>query len=115
MPGTTETEFDRDSLARWYGQRHFETDTGVERIFYLPTNAPSREVRLLEVNKMISETTPVEPIDFGVDIRGPEGHTLYVLDVTPAQWEAIQSQELPLPADWTLNGSQEIPRNGNGR
>lgn len=70
MPGTTATAFDRDGLARWYARRHFEIDSGVERIFYLPTNAPSREIRLLEVNGMISETTSPEPIDFGVDVGG---------------------------------------------
>lgn len=115
MTGTTEKEFDRDYFARWYGGRHFETDSGVERIFYLPTNAPLREVRLLEVNNMVSEMTPIEPIDFGVDLRGAEGHTLFVLDVTPAQWEAIHRKELPLPSGWTLDGSEEILPNGNGR
>lgn len=110
MSATTETVFDRDSFARWYAQRHLETDTGVEQIYYLPTNAPSREIRFLEVNRMISETTPPEAIDFGVDIGGAEAHTLYVLDVTPAQWEAIQTGEMSLPAGWTLDDSQELGR-----
>jgi hypothetical protein len=74
----------------------------------LPKNAPPREIRLLEVNRMISETTQPEPIDFGVAIDGAESHTLYVLDVTPTQWEAIQSKDMPLPTGWTLDGSQEL-------
>ena len=57
---------------------------------------------------MISKTTPPEPIDFGVDIDGDDAHTLYVLDVTPAQWEAIQAGTMPLPSGWTLEGSQEL-------
>jgi hypothetical protein len=60
--------FDRDRFAQWYAHRHFETDTGVERIVYLPTDSPPREIRFVEVNRMISETTPLEPIDFGVAI-----------------------------------------------
>ena len=59
---------------------------------------------------MISETTPPEPIDFGVDIGSAEAHTLYVLDATPAQWNAILSKKLPLPAGWTLDGGQELGR-----
>ena len=109
MPGTTGTAFNRDSLAQWYARRHLETDAGVERIYYLPTNAPPREIRFLEVNRMVSETTPPEPIDFGVDIDSDNAHTLYVLDVTPSQWEAIQGREMGLPDGWILDDeSQEL-------
>lgn len=110
MPGSTATAFDRDGLARWYAQRHMDIDNGVMRILHLPTNAPPREIRFLEVNRMISEMTPPEPIDFGVNIGGDDAHTLYVLDVTPAQWEAIQAGTIPMPAGWTLEGSQELGR-----
>jgi len=110
IASTTETAFDRDSQAKWYAKRHLDIDAGVEQIYYLPTDAPPREIRFLEVNRLITETTEIEPIDFGVDIRRPEGHTLLVLDVTPAQWEAIREGRLPLPAGWTLEGSQELGR-----
>jgi hypothetical protein len=109
MPGPTATVVDRDSLAKWYAQRHMEIDSGVVQILYLATNAPTREIRFLEVNRMISETPP-EPIDFGVDIGGADAHTLYVLDVTPAQWDAIQRGEMSLPDGWTLDGAQELGR-----
>lgn len=105
---TTETAFDRDRLARWYAQRHLATDAGVDQIHYLPRNAPPREIRFLEVNRLISETTEPVPIDFGVDIGGTDAHTLFVLDVTPAQWEAIQRCEMELPAGWTLDGEQTL-------
>jgi hypothetical protein len=101
---------DRDALAKWYAHRHLKTDTGVEEIHYLPTNAPPREIRFLEVNKLISETTEFEPIDFGVDVDGAEGHMLFVLDVTPAQWKAIQKRQLKLPVGWTLDGSKAFRR-----
>jgi hypothetical protein len=110
MLGATGTAFDRDGLARWYAQRHMDIDDGVMQILYLPTGAPLREIRFLEVNRMISETTPPEPIDFGVDIGSDNAHTLYVLDVTPNQWEAIQSGAMHLPTGWTLDGSQELGR-----
>jgi hypothetical protein len=111
---TTETAFDRDSFAEWYAHRHFQTDAGVQRIFYLPVNSPPREIRLLEVNGLIPEMNSLEPIDFGVDIGGQEGHTLFVLDVTPTQWEAIEKGELTLPPGWTLDGKTEFgPSSGS--
>ena len=105
----TANAFDRDGHAKWYARRHMETDDGVVRILDLPKAAPAREIRFLEVNAMISETPP-EPIDFGVNVRGPNAHTLYVLDVTPTQWEAIQAGKLNLPTGWSLDGSQELGR-----
>ncbi len=111
MQATTETKFDRDAFARWYAQRHLETDSGVVEIHYLPTGAPPREIRFLEVNRLISETTaPLEPIDFGVDIDQVNGHTLNVLDVTPAQWEAVRNGQLPLPAGWTLDKAEMLAK-----
>jgi hypothetical protein len=87
-----------------------DIDSGVMQIHYLPTGADAREIRFLEVNRMISETTPPEPIDFGVDIGSENQHSLYVLDVTPNQWEAIKSGAMQLPAGWTLTDSQELAR-----
>jgi hypothetical protein len=110
IASTTEIAFDRDGQARWYAKRHLETDSGVVEIHYLPTGAPPREIRFLEVNRLISGTTPLEPIDFGVDIGGAEGHTLNVLDVTPAQWDAVRKGELVLPAGWTLDNAQTLAR-----
>ncbi|MFO0964796.1 MAG: hypothetical protein U0793_04300 [Gemmataceae bacterium] len=111
MPAATEVIFDRDRLADWYAHRHFQTDAGVEAIHYLPANAPEREIRLLEVNRLIAETTPPEPIDFGVDTGNANGHTLFVLDLTPAQWLAVQHGNLPLPAGWSLDGKRTFQRN----
>ena len=110
MPGITSSTLDRDDLARWYAGRHMDIDQGVQQIFFLPTGASPREIRFLEVNAMISETTPPEPIDFGVDIGGENAHTLYVLDITPGQWDAVRSGTMPLPAGWTLDGGQELAR-----
>jgi hypothetical protein len=110
MSSIAEAAFDRDGHAAWYARRHLEIDDGVERIFYLPTNAPDREIRLIEVNRLISGATPPEPIDFGVNTGGEDAHTLYVLDVTPEQWESIVSRRMSLPDGWTLDGSCELGR-----
>jgi hypothetical protein len=106
-------EFDRDKLARWYAQRHYKTDQAIQEVVYLPSNAPEREIRLVEVNGSIAEREEsLEPIDFGVDIGGAEGHTLMVLDITPAQWKKIETNKLALPPGWSLQGSVSIARRG---
>ena len=110
MPKTLPTSFDRDKQAELYAKTHFEYDPGVTQIFYLPTDAPWDEIRLLEVNKLLSEGPPPEPVDFGLNRDGADAHTLIVLDVTPSQWTNIQNGKLPLPTGWTMEGKREIQK-----
>jgi hypothetical protein len=101
------TQFDRDTMARWYAQEHLKTDPGVRSVYYLPTDAPERQIRLIEINELIGERRDdtLEPIDFGVD-RGLESeHELLVLDVTPRQWNMIAKSALKLPQGWSLQGA----------
>ena len=97
-------QFDRDSMARWYAEQHLKTDPGIDSIHYLPTKAGEREIRLIEINKLIGDRTDdaLKPIDFGVETGSDHAHKLYVLDVTPEQWDRIHSRELELPNGWSL-------------
>lgn len=97
-------QFDRDSMARYYAREHLKTDPGVVSIYYLPANADEREIRFIEINHLIGERndSALEPISFGVDMGTENAHTLFVLDVTPKQWKLIRSQQLRLPANWSL-------------
>jgi hypothetical protein len=108
----SENGFNRDSMARSYAGRHLKTDPGIRTIYYLPAGAPEREIRLIEVNDAITEQKDqtLEPIDFGVDVGGAQGHTLMVLDVTPRQWEKINKKELGLPSGWSLDGASPFAR-----
>ena len=38
-------QFDRDQMARWYADRHLQTDRGIVAVYYLPAGAPEREIR----------------------------------------------------------------------
>jgi hypothetical protein len=105
--------FNRDSWAHFSAKRHLSIDNGIDEIYYLPKNSPEREIRFLEVNRLVSEMSPLAPIDFGVDIGGADEHKLFVLDVTPAQWEQIKSGTLALPDDWALEGKQRFDRNSS--
>jgi hypothetical protein len=109
------TEFNKDAMATWYARQHIKTDPGIRSVFYLPTNAPEREIRLIEINELVGDRSDdtLEPIDFGVD-RGMESeHTLLVLDVTPRQWDRIQQSLLPLPPSWSLEDAKRLPRERN--
>ena len=107
--------FNRDQLARQYAFRHFKTDPMIQQIIYLPANAPEREIRLIEINDAIAERKeePLEPIDFGVDIGRAEGHSLMVLDVTPAQWQKIDKRKVQLPHGWSLEDATPFKRRIN--
>jgi hypothetical protein len=100
-------QFNRDAMAHWYAARHLKTDPGIRTVYYLPVGAPEREIRFLEVNHLMAsrDNDPLEPIDFGVDVNGATGHTLMVLDVTPAQWQRIKKNQIPLPEGWFLDGA----------
>ncbi len=104
----------RDQLARWYAVKHLATDPGLREVIYLPEKAPPNEIRLLEVNLLLQlpDTPEIEPIDFGVDRDMPGGHTLYVADITPEQWERVKRKEIRLPDGWDLKGHQIIRRRG---
>jgi len=102
--------FDRDSLAGWYARSHLKTDPGIDRVVYLPNDAPDREIRFVEINTMIGDRTDdsLEPIDFGIDTGTENAHKLLVLDVTPTQWERIRLHQLSLPRDWSLDRALEF-------
>ena len=104
--------FDRDTIARWYANEHIKTDPGIRLVYYLPTGAPAREIRFIEINELIGDRNDnaLEPIDFGVDLGMETEHTLLVLDVTPSQWDRIEHSSLQLPQGWSLEGA--IPLNG---
>lgn len=99
-------------MAGWYAREHLKTDPGIRSVHYLPTNAPDREIRLIEVNSLIGNRSDenLEPIDFGVDTGIDTEHKLFVVDVTPRQWEQIQLQKLKLPVGWSLQNAKSFTK-----
>ncbi len=99
------TQFNRDSMARWYAKQHLKTDPGIRAVYYLPANAPDREIRFVEVNELVADRNDdtLEPVDFGVDTGMESEHKLFVLDVTPSQWDRINESSLALPLGWSLD------------
>ena len=102
------TQFDRDSMAYWYAHEHLKTDPGIVAVYYLPRNAPEREIRFVEVNSLIGDRNDnaLEPIDLVSTRERKTPHKLFVLNVTPEQWERIRAHALRLPEDWSLDGAR---------
>jgi hypothetical protein len=103
-------QFNRESWAKEYAEAHLKTDPGISTIYYLPTGADEREIRFVEVNQMITSRTDeaLEPLDFGIDMGTETAHKLFVLDVTPDQWQRMQDRDLALPEGWSLEGAIEF-------
>lgn len=101
------TKFNRNGMAKWYAKQHLKTDPGIEAVYYLPATAGDREIRFVEVNRLLADRTDesLEPIDFGVDTGSDSEHALFVLDVTPEQWKRIERGVLRLPKGWSLDGA----------
>lgn len=92
-------------MARWYAKEHLKTDPGIVSVYFLPRNAGEREIRFVEINSLMGDRKDdvLEPIDFGVDTGMDTAHKLFVLDVTPEQWDRISTKKLSLPGNWSLD------------
>jgi hypothetical protein len=103
---TVEPDVSREDFARWIALQHLDFDPSISEVYYLPLNAPPREVRLIEVNRSLhlrTEIGPVEPLDFSFDIKGMEPFLLLVADVSPYEWEALIHDRLAPPRGWCLD------------
>jgi hypothetical protein len=96
----------RDEVAAWVAKRHLIADAGIRAVLYCPREAPTDEIRLLELNdRVASAETNVEPIDFGLDVEGAE-FRLLVADVTTDQFDRMKQDPSKLPVGWRLDGSR---------
>lgn len=104
------TTFDREHWARYYAEHHHDVDPSVSHVYFLPDNAPEREIRLVEVNDTLPELSDefLEPIIFGVDRDSDNAHKLAILDVSAGQWEKIRSRQLALPVGWSLDRALDL-------
>lgn len=107
--------FDRDATAKWYAERHLNVDDGIAEVVYLPRNADDREIRFLEINNdMLDADDSLEPVDFGVDMGDGNEHVLWVIDLTPKQYELVVKNRLSLPESWTLDDAVHYSRAERG-
>lgn len=106
----------KDQEARELAKKHYKVEAGLTRVIRIGGSAdveshPDEPIKLLEVNE---NTVPsgIMPIQFGPSPAAGIHYPSIIVEVTPDEYERIQTGELPLPDGWTLG--EEIPKPGQG-
>jgi hypothetical protein len=106
---------EKSEVAKELAKKHFQAETGLQKIFRLTRSAevevkPVEPIKLLEVN---ANTVPsgVLPVHFGPAPASGIPYPSVILEVTPEEFALIQTEELKLPAGWSLG--EEMPRPPN--
>ncbi len=95
----------RDQIAEWVAKRHMGADGGIQQVWYMRTESPADEIRLLEVSdRYKGESSKIEPIDFGLDVSGAK-FKLLVADITADELEKIKADPATLPKGWKIDGA----------
>ena len=101
----------RDEVAAWVAKKHLVADDSIREVWYLPSGAPSEEIRLLELNdRLAGNGSRIEAIDFGLDVEGAS-FRLFVADINSEQLDRIKQDAGWLPPGWLLD-AQRIWRRG---
>jgi hypothetical protein len=101
----------RAAFAEWLARQHLRFDTRLTQVIHLPAGAPEDEVRLLEINTGLypepgNPIVPVETTPAVTDLP----FRVWVADVTPDEWNQIQTNPGLLPNGWSLEGRQTTKR-----
>ena len=97
----------RAAFAEWLARQHLGFDKRLTLVVHLPGGAPEDEVRLLEVNTGLfpEPGNPIVPVETTPAVRDLP-FRVWVADITPEEWEQIQTHPGLLPAGWSLEGRQ---------
>lgn len=92
--------------------RHYELESGLTRIFLITDRAESQgistePIKLLEVNEDTVESG-IMPLHFGPAPASGIPYSSIIVEVTPKEFDRLQSHELKLPEGWEIG--EEVPR-----
>ena len=97
---------DKDEQARKLAEAHYRVEVGITRIFRIAGTAetesrPDEPIKLLEVSQ---STIPcgVLPLQFGPAPASGIHYPSVIVEVTPEEFDRIQTQTLALPEGWTI-------------
>ncbi len=85
---------------------YFEADEHLEKIIWI--RSPKPEIRLIEVNAQTVTTNDVLSFYFPPSDEIP--YAMKIAEVTPAEWQRVLQNEIPLPVGWGLENRQEFSR-----
>jgi hypothetical protein len=99
-------------VAKELAKQHYQAEAGLQKIFRLVGNAeveqrPVEPIKLLEVN---ANTVPsgILPVQFGPAPASGIPYSSIIVEVSPEEFQKIQTKELKLPRGWQLG--EEMPR-----
>jgi hypothetical protein len=110
----------KDESARQLARKHYEIEAGLTRVIRFSGSADILErarepIKLLEVN---ANTVPTGVMALGFDAAPDAGIRFpsVIIEVTPDEFEKIQTKELKLPQGWE-GEREEVPKqpDGSGR
>ena len=101
----------RAAFAEWLARQHLGFDTRLTEVVYLPAGSPDDQVRLLEVNTGLypDPGSPIVPTEMTPAVSDLP-FRVSVADITPEEWDQIQTNPGLLPTGWRLEGRQTIRR-----
>lgn len=103
---------EKAAVAQEIAKMHFQAEVGLQKVIRLTGSAeaemrPVEPIKLLEVNE---NTVPsgVLPVSFGPAPANGIPYSSVIVEVSPAEFAKIQTQELKLPRGWRLG--EELPK-----
>src|SRR5436309_3313913 len=106
----------KDEVARKLAEIHFNVEEGMKQIFRYTADPKveclkTEPIKLLEVNENTFASGTVMPIPFGPIKEKGIPYSSVIIEVTPEEFQRIQTQELKLPEGWRHR--VELPKPGN--
>jgi hypothetical protein len=110
----------QDESAKNLAEKHYQLEAGLKRVIRCSGSADILEqaqepIKLLEVNE---DTVPTGVMPLGFDAAPDAGIRFpsVIIEVTPEEFEKIQTKELKLPKGWEIQrGELPNPLDGSGR
>jgi hypothetical protein len=103
---------EKAEAAKELAKKHYQAEAALSRIFRLTGSAevearPVEPIKLLEVNAN-TVASGVLPVQFGPAPASGIPYPSVIVEVSPEEFQRIQTQELKLPKGWLLG--EEMPK-----
>ena len=109
---------EKAEAAKQLAKRHYDVEAGLTKIFRLTGTAdvevsPLEPIKLLEVNTTTA-SSGIMPLHFGAAPSSGIPFPSIIVEVTPDEFEKIQTQELKLPEGWRIAEEFRKPTDDDG-
>lgn len=100
------------AVAQELAKKHYQAEPGLQKVFRLNGAAdderrPIEPIKLLEVN--VNTVPPgILPVQFGPAPASGIPYSSVIVEVSPDEFNRIESQELMLPHGWSI--AEEMPK-----